>query len=276
MTSKFTIGLCQMKVVDNKDHNIQKALNMLEKGVTEGAQLLILPEMFNCPYDNNKFEDYAESVENSPTLNAMSHAASELDIHLIAGSIPEKTSQGIYNTSFVFNPAGEIIGSHHKMHLFDIDIPQKITFKESDILSAGNSVTVIETDICKIGLGICYDMRFPELSRLMALEGADILVFPGAFNLTTGPAHWETLIRCRSIDNQVFVAATSPALNKKASYHAYGHSMICDPWGEVIVQAGFEEKVLCAEVDLEVKNHVRAELPLLKNRRTDIYDVNKI
>jgi omega-amidase len=275
MTSKIKIGLCQMKVVDNKKQNVKKALNMIKAAAKKGAELVILPEMFNCPYDNLKFQEYAESVDNSPTLNAMSNAASELKIHLIAGSIPEETSEGIYNTSFVFNPYGEIIGFHRKMHLFDIDVPGKIIFKESDVLNAGNRITVIETDLCNIGLGICYDMRFPELSRLMTLQGADILVFPGAFNMITGPAHWETLIRCRSIDNQVFVAAASPACNPGASYHAHGHSMVCDPWGDIISQANSDETIVFAEIDLRQANNVRDELPLLKNRRTDLYELNE-
>lgn len=276
MVSKFKIGLCQMEVVDNKQQNISKALDMVESAALNDAKLIILPEMFNCPYENIKFSEYAEPVDNSPTLNAMSEAALKLNIHLIAGSIPEKTSQGIYNTSFVFNPSGEIIGFHRKMHLFDIDVPGKIIFKESDTLKSGNNITVIETDLCKIGLGICYDIRFPELSRLMVLKGADILVFPGAFNMTTGPAHWETLIRCRSLDNQVYVAAASPARNHDTSYVAYGHSMVCDPWGIVLKEGESKESIIYADIDLKKEKTVRNELPLLKNRRNDIYQIKEL
>jgi predicted amidohydrolase len=227
--------------------------------------------MFNCPYENSKFEEYAEYMDASPTLKSMSSAASKFDMHLVAGSIPEKTDEGIYNTSFVFDNQGEIIGFHRKMHLFDIDVPGKITFKESDTLKSGNDITVVNTELGKIGIGICYDIRFPELSRIMALKGADILVFPGAFNMTTGPAHWETLIRTRAIDNQVFVAAVSPAPNNNANYVAYGHSMVCNPWGEILSIAEFEENIIYAELDLKSEQEIREELPLLKNRRSDIY-----
>ena len=271
MNLELKLALCQMQVVDNKNLNIKKALQMIKESSKEDVQLIILPEMFNCPYENSKFEEYAEYVDESPTLKSMSFAASKFDIHLVAGSIPEKTDEGIYNTSFVFNNQGEIIGFHRKMHLFDIDVPGKITFKESDTLKSGNNITVVDTDLGKIGIGICYDIRFPELSRIMALKGADILVFPGAFNMTTGPAHWETLIRTRAIDNQVFVAATSPASNNEADYIAYGHSMVCNPWGEVLSSGEFEEKIIYAEIDLKSLPGIREELPLLKNRRSDIY-----
>ncbi len=274
MNSKIKLALCQMKVVDNKEHNIKNALEMIKESSSNGVDLVILPEMFNCPYENSKFEEYSEPVDESPTLEVISSAASEFKIHIIAGSIPEKTEEGIYNTSFIFNNHGKIIGFHRKMHLFDIDIPGRITFKESDILKPGQQITVVETNFGKIGIGICYDIRFPELSRIMALQGANILVFPGAFNLTTGPAHWETLIRARAIDNQVFVAAASPASNKSSNYVAYGHSMVCDPWGEIISKGNFEERIIYAELDHNIVNNVREELPILKNRRTDIYHLN--
>lgn len=271
MNLELKLALCQMQVVDNKNLNVKKALQMIKKSSKEDVQLVILPEMFNCPYENSKFEEYAEYMDVSPTLKSMSSAASKFDIHIVAGSIPEKTNEGIYNTSFVFDNQGEIIGFHRKMHLFDIDVPGKITFKESDTLKSGHEITVVDTELGKIGIGICYDIRFPELSRIMALKGADILVFPGAFNMTTGPAHWETLIRTRAIDNQVFVAAVSPAPNNNANYVAYGHSMVCNPWGEVLGIAEFEENIIYAKIDLKSEQTIREELPLLKNRRSDIY-----
>ncbi|PKL68554.1 MAG: carbon-nitrogen hydrolase [Methanobacteriales archaeon HGW-Methanobacteriales-1] len=274
MNSKIKLALCQMKVVDHKEHNIKNALEMIKESSINSADLVILPEMFNCPYENSKFEEYSETFDESPTLETISSAASEFKIHIIAGSIPEKTEEGIYNTCFIFNNHGKIIGFHRKMHLFDIDIPGRIAFKESDILKPGQQITVVETNFGKIGIGICYDIRFPELSRIMALQGANILVFPGAFNLTTGPAHWETLIRTRAIDNQVFIAAASPASNKSSSYVAYGHSMVCNPWGKIISKGNFEESIIYAELDQNMVNNIREELPLLKNRRTDIYHLN--
>jgi len=273
MKNKFKLALCQMKVVDDKNSNIKKALDMIKNSARNKSDLIILPEMFNCPYDNVKFREYAEEKENSETLKAISNAADEFNIYLVAGSIPELKEGKLYNSSFIFNGNGKIIGSHRKMHLFDIDIPGKITFKESDTLSAGNKITIADTKFCKIGVAICYDMRFPELLRIMALKGAELIIVPGAFNMTTGPAHWETLIRARAIDNQLYMAAASPARNEDLSYVAYGNSMVADPWGKILARADENEEIVYADIDLSKVKEVREELPLLKNRRDDIYDV---
>lgn len=282
MTNKMTnikIALCQMNVVDDKDKNIKKAIKMVKNSKRENADIAILPEMFNCPYENEKFVEYAEYRENSYTLKKISDIAKDEDIHILAGSIPEKVldktsnADNIYNTAFLFDNKGNELGYHRKMHLFDIDVKDKIYFKESDTLTSGNKVTVIDTKskIGKIGIGICYDIRFPELSRLMALEGANILIFPGAFNLTTGPAHWEVLFRTRALDNQVFTIGVSPALEKQANYNAYGHSIVANPWGDIIAEGSYDEELIIAEIDLKKIDTVREELPLLKNRRTDLY-----
>lgn len=165
-----------MNVVNDKDSNIKKALEMIKVSSQNNSDLVILPEMFSCPYENSKFREYAEEKENSKTLKAVSEAAKKSNVYVVAGSIPELDSGNLYNSSFVFNKNGEIMGCHRKMHLFDIDIPDKICFKESATLNAGSQITIIETELCKIGVAICYDMRFPELLRLMALKGADLIV----------------------------------------------------------------------------------------------------
>lgn len=268
---KMNLGICQMKVVNKKEENIKKAENMIRKLAEEGSETIILPEMFNCPYDNSRFQEYAET-QDGPTITRLKEVAKELKVHIIAGSIPEKTGEGIYNTSFIINPEGDIIGRHRKIHLFNINIPGKITFRESDTLLAGENPTIIKVGNVKIGVGICYDIRFPELSRIMTLKGASILAFPGAFNMVTGPAHWKTLIRARAIDNQVFVVAASPARDKKAEYVAYGHSMVADPWGSIIYEAGADETIKNVEIDLSQVENVRRRLPLLENRRPEIYD----
>lgn len=277
--NNIKIALCQMNVIDNKEENLKKAISMIKTASKKDADLIILPEMFNCPYENEKFIEYSEEAENSYTLNLISEIASEEKKYIIAGSIPEKettsTSERIYNTSFMFNPNGEIIAKHRKMHLFDIDVKGKIYFKESDTLTAGNQITIAETSFGKIGIGICYDIRFPELARLMALEGADILCYPGAFNLTTGPAHWEMLFKARACDNQVFTIGVAPALDKNANYNSYGHSLIVNPWGDILNKASFEEELIISEIDLNEIKKVREELPLLKNRRKDIYNLEK-
>ncbi len=294
------IALCQMNVIDNKKKNIEKAIAMIKESKDKNADIAILPEMFNCPYENEKFLEYSEKEDDSYSLNSISTIANDLNIYVLAGSIPEKVirennsfndkfrksnknisdknqnKEFIYNTSFLFDENGEIIAKHRKMHLFDIDIKDRIYFKESDTLSSGNDITVVDTKFGKIGIGICYDIRFPELSRLMALEGAEILIFPGAFNLTTGPAHWEMLFRTRALDNQVFTIGVSPALDEFSAYNSYGHSILCNPWGEVVKELSYEEELTIVDINLDEMDIVREELPLLKNRRTDLYNLKKL
>ena len=275
MGKSFKVAVCQMQVVDDKQINVEKAVDFIGKSASKRADLVVLPEMFNCPYENEKFPLYAETRKSSETLKAVSGAARDHGVYLVAGSIPERDEDKIYNTSFIIDPHGKIIGSHRKIHLFDVDIPGGITFKESDTLSAGDRLTVLETDLARIGVAICYDIRFPELSRLLALEDVELMVLPGAFNMTTGPAHWKTLIKSRAIDNQFYVVAASPAQDVSTSYIAYGHSMVVGPWGSVLAEAGNFEEIIYADIRLDRIEEVRRELPVLLNRRTDIYDIIK-
>ena len=267
------VGLCQMQVIDNKKENINTAKKMIKKASSNDVDLIVLPEMFNCPYANEKFIEYAESKEDSETLTAISNVAKKYKVNIVAGSIPEKENQNIYNTCFVFDEDGEIIGSHRKMHLFDIDVPGKIRFMESDTLSSGDEFNVINMGQYNLGLGICYDMRFPELSRILALNNSDIIIFPGAFNYTTGPSHWKLLLRSRALDNQVYVLACSPSSDENSSYNAYGHSMIVDPWGTVINEAESNEEIIYGILDLDKIKKIREQIPVLKNRRADLYDL---
>ena len=221
--TKIKLALCQMNVIDDKKANLEKASSMIADGIGNNADFIILPEMFNCPYSNDKFIEYAEEEKDSYTLNKISKLAEANNVYILAGSIPEREDDKIFNTSYLFDKKGQIIAKHRKMHLFDIDVKDKITFKESDVLTAGDQFTLAETEFGKIGIGICYDVRFVELARIMVENGALILFYPGAFNMTTGPAHWELLFRARALDNQVFCVGVAPSLNIDASYHSYGH-----------------------------------------------------
>ena len=272
MKKQFKLAICQLKVIDDKNSNIKKAEEMIESSAKNSADIVILPEMFNCPYDNSKFIEYAENKDQSKTLNAISKAAKKNNISIVAGSIPELDNKNLYNSCFLFDNSGKIIGRYRKMHLFNIDTPQ-VKFKESDVLSAGDKIGVFNINFMKIGIAICYDMRFPELIKLMALEGAQLIIIPGNFNMVTGPAHWELLIRSRSIDNQIFMAAASTARNEKLSYISYGHSMITGPWGEILAQGDEKENIIYANIDLDKIEKVKKSLPILKNRRKDIYDI---
>lgn len=271
------IALCQMKVVKNKRENINKAISMIERSVEEKADIIVLPEMFNCPYDNKYFRHYAEKINlkgdsQGETVQALVKAARNNKVYIIGGSIPEIDNEGrIYNTSIVINEQGEILNAHRKIHLFDIDVKGKIAFKESDVLTSGDSPTVVSTPWGKIGIMICYDIRFPELSRIMVEKGAKIIFTPAAFNMTTGPSHWETLFKSRALDNQVYMVGVSPARSKESSYVAYGNSLVASPWGKIIGRLDEKEGILFQNIDLEYEEQIREELPLLKHIRRDLY-----
>ncbi|MCL6610153.1 MAG: carbon-nitrogen hydrolase family protein [Peptococcaceae bacterium] len=273
MEEGFKAAVCQLTVGEDKGRNIDLARRMIARAAAGGARLVVLPEMFNCPYVAGLFPRYAETYPGGETFRMLSGAAAEEKIYLVGGSVPEREGSLVYNSSFVFGPGGELLGRHRKVHLFDVDLPGGVRVKESGTLAAGGGVTVIDTGLGRIGVAICYDVRFPELIRLMTLAGAGVMVIPAAFNMTTGPAHWDTVFRCRAVDNQVYVIAASPARDAGAPYVAYGHSMIVDPWGDIVARAGEGEQVISAEIFPEKIDRVRLELPLLKHRRTDLYDI---
>ena len=238
------------------------------------ADLIMLPEMWNGPYEAKRFPDFAEP-EGGPSWQFLSALAKERHVYLCGGSIAEREDDRVYNTAYVFDPDGRQIAKHRKMHLFDIDVKGGQRFFESDTLSPGNSVTVFSTPFCKMGLCICYDFRFPELTRLMVDAGAKVILVPAAFNMTTGPAHWELLFRQRAVDNQVYTVGVAPARDPAASYQSWGHSIVCSPWGEVLMQADEKESVAITSLDLDRVDEIRRQLPLLSQRRTDVYRLKR-
>lgn len=271
LNNSFMISLCQTPVANDKELNLKFAREYIEETVSTGSQLIALPEMFNCPYSKEYFGSYAEEFPQGQTIKMLSDLARKHSVYLVGGSIPEKEDNRLYNTSFVFGPEGQLLAKHRKIHLFDIDIPGQISFKESETLSSGETITIFETPFCRIGVAICYDIRFPELTRLMALKGIQLLVLPGAFNMITGPAHWDLTMRARALDNQIFVAAVSPARDVAGGYVAYGHSIVVDPWGNVLAEADETPTIVTTVIDLKQLKLVREQLPLLKHRRPQIY-----
>ncbi|HCX61769.1 MAG TPA: carbon-nitrogen hydrolase [Clostridiales bacterium] len=272
--SKFKAALLQTKVYDNKEENVANAVRLIEKVSKEGADFAVFPEMFCCPYDNSLFKAYGEN-EGGLAYTALTKAAKNYGMYVVAGTIPELEEDKVYNTSYVFDRKGNQIAKHRKMHLFDIDIEGGQYFKESDTLTPGRDVTLFDTEFCRIGLAICYDIRFPELSRLMAAEGAEVIIYPGAFNMTTGPAHWELSFRARALDNQVYTIGVSPARDLEATYHSYGNSIVASPWGNVLSRMDEKEGYIIQEIDLDYVKKIRNELPLLKHIRKDIYTLLK-
>lgn len=263
-------ALLQMPVTGCKEENVQTARSWLTRAAQAGAELAVLPEMFCCLYTNASFVRNAEEA-GGPVWTAMSEAARENGLWLVAGSMPERAGEKLYNTAFVFDPGGNQIAFHRKAHLFDIDVRGGQRFCESETFTAGDRVTVFDTPFGRLGLCICFDMRFPELSRAMTLAGARAILAPAAFNMTTGPAHWELLFRQRAVDNQLFTVGVAPARDVNGPYVSYGNSIACSPWGDVLCRAGGEPALLILDLDLAQNESVRAQLPLLSARRTDLY-----
>ena len=275
ISKNANIAICQMNITTNKHANLQKAESMIRKAFSDsGPDIIVLPEMFNCPYDYNYFSRFSETFQGE-TNEMLSGIAKALGIYIIGGSIPEKDENKIYNTSFIFGRDGKMIARHRKIHLFDINIKNSISFKESRFITPGEDITVFNTDICTIGVAICYDMRFPELIRKMTLMGAKLIIVPAAFNTITGPAHWHLTARARALDNQVYFVCASPARDTESAYTAYGHSLVVDPWGSIIVEADKEETLLNAKLDLSEVDRIREELPLLKHLKPEIYKPDK-
>ncbi|KAL2758081.1 hypothetical protein ACRALDRAFT_1061321 [Sodiomyces alcalophilus JCM 7366] len=276
------LACIQLAAGSDKHANLKHAHDKVLEAGKAGAGIVVLPECFNSPYGCDFFPRYAETLlpsppprDQSPSFHALSTMAAEAGVYLVGGSIPERDPHDpdrYYNTSLTFDPRGRLLATHRKVHLFDIDIPGKITFRESDVLSPGNQVTVVDLpEYGRIGVAICYDVRFPELAAIAARRGCFALVYPGAFNLTTGPMHWKLLAQGRAVDNQVYVALCSPARDMAGPYQAWGHSLIVDPLAEVVVEAEEKETIVAWELDNARIEEVRRNIPLTTQRRFDVY-----
>ena len=269
------VAAIQMPTVEDKTENIRTAGKYIEKIKTESPDFVVLPEMFCCPYQTENFPVYAEK-EGGPSWQAMSDYARKYHIYLIAGSMPEADDVGkVYNTSYIFDRDGKQIGKHRKAHLFDINVKNGQHFKESDTLTSGDHATVFDTEFGKMGVMICYDIRFPEFARTMVLDGARMIFVPAAFNMTTGPAHWELTFRARALDNQIYMLGCAPARDTQAGYISWGHSIVTDSWGKVMKQLDEKEGILIEEIDLDREDQIREQLPLLKHRKSEMYHLQE-
>ena len=261
MDKSFRVIALQKKTYAAPGQNIAAVKSLLDSYDGPEPDFVVLPEIFTCPYDNSCFPQFAESGEGE-TFRFLADLARESKRYVIGGSIPELDGGKIYNTSYVFDRGGNLIGKHRKIHLFDIDVKGGQYFKESDVLSPGKEITVFDTEFGKMGVCICFDIRFPDLFIAMRAAGVKMVFVPAAFNMTTGPAHWETLFRSRALDQQIFVLGCSPARDERASYVAYGHSIMTDPWGSVVCELGAEEGILSAQIDFGRVESVRQQIPL--------------
>lgn len=265
----MTVSAIQMPTCADEAKNLAVAGEMMDRAMEQHPDVVVLPEMFACPYETPCFPRYAQEA-GGKTWQALSALARDHGVYLIAGSVPEREGEDVYNTSYVFDPRGEQIARHRKVHLFDINVAGGQAFKESDTLTAGRDTTVFDTPFGRMGLCICYDIRFPEIFRRMVDAGAQAVFVPAAFNMTTGPAHWELSFRMRALDNQIFCVGCAPARDVNGSYVSWAHSIMTDPWGGVIAQLQEKPGILTRTLDLERVAQVREQLPLLHHRRADL------
>jgi predicted amidohydrolase len=265
----YLAAALQMNAGPDKAGNLERAERLVRVAAARGANLVALPEVFNWRGKRNEQAAAAETLDGQ-SLTLMSRLARELQIYIVAGSITEHATAGesrCYNTSALLGPDGARLAVYRKIHLFDVDLPGRVTVRESDAKIAGTDVVTAATPLGTIGLTICYDLRFPELYRRLTFAGAQIIAIPSAFTFPTGEAHWETLVRARAIENQAYVIAPAQFGPNIYGYSDYGNSMIVDPWGRVLARAADNEGVVVAPIDLEYQERVRRELPALKHAR---------
>lgn len=267
------MAVIQIDSQDELKENLKKITKMIDKAVKNGANFISLPE------NMHQMTKVPEKIviEDIPgySISLMTEIAMKHKIWIHCGSIKEYNENGkTFNTTVIVDPNGEIVGKYRKLHLFDVDLKENGSFKESDKNASGNDIVNVQTDMGNLGLTICYDIRFPELYRLLTLNGAEVIFVPANFTSTTGKAHWETLLRARAIENGVYIVASAQT-GQKTNMLAYGHSMIVDPWGKTIAEAQDEETIIYGEIDLDYVYEIRDKLGCLQNRRTEVYTLSE-
>ncbi|MGA9762945.1 MAG: carbon-nitrogen hydrolase family protein [Gaiellaceae bacterium] len=272
MPDTLRIACVQLGAGADKAANLEKAERLVSRAVSLGAELIVLPEKWNLVGGSEVLHEGAETLERGESVRAMAGWAKEHGVVLVGGSIAERREgrEKLSNTSLVFDAKGEPIARYRKLHLFDVEVGGTI-YRESESEEPGDEVVLCEAGGWKIGLSICYDLRFPELYRLLALAGAELVTLPANFTLRTGMAHWHTLLRARAIENALYVAAPGQIGEPMPGRPSYGHSLVVDPWGTVLVEAPDRETVVVAELERSSVAAIRSRLPVLAQRRSDVY-----
>ena len=269
---KIRAAAIQMSSTPDKEENKVTAEALIRGAVSAGADLVALPELWSCHGLDEVYRENAEPVP-GPTTEFMGDLARELGVYLLGGSIleGEPGARRLSNTSTLFDPSGEMTAVYRKIHLFDVKVSDR-EYLESANIAPGNEIVTAKAGAATLGLSVCYDVRFPELYRLLALRGAEILAVPAAFTLQTGKDHWELLLRARAVENQAFVVAPAQWGQKADGRWTYGRSMIVDPWGTVLATCPDHDGYALATLDLDFLDRFRAEFPALANRRPEAYD----
>jgi len=269
---RIRVACVQMTSRVDKAANLERAEALVARAASTGADVVVLPEKWNLIGGADDYRAGAEPLEGGGSVAAMSGWARTLGVTLVGGSITERRQgrEKLSNTSCVFDPEGELVAVYRKIHLFDVEVGGHV-YRESETEEPGTEPVVARAEGWAIGLTVCYDLRFPELYRVLALEGAELATVPAHFTTPTGRDHWHVLLRARAIENQLYVAAAGQVGETLPGKPAYGRSLVADPWGTVLAQAPDEETVITAEVDRARLREIRAKLPSLANRRADAY-----
>jgi predicted amidohydrolase len=271
VAKRLRVAAVQLNAVAEKEANIRTAGRLVAEAAAAGAELVVLPEKWNGFGSPEILRRNAESLDGGESVEAMRRWASEHGIHLVGGSITERAESGsLLNSSLVIDPAGSTLAVYRKIHLFDVDVAGQ-RYRESDVEEGGNEIQTVEVAGWTVGLTICYDLRFPELYRILTLRGADLLVVPAAFTLATGRDHWELLLRARAVENQAFVIGAGDWGEHPEGKRTFGRSMVVDPWGLVLSQVPDGDGVAIADLDGGRLDEVRAAIPALANRRPEAY-----
>ncbi len=263
------VAAVQLNSNGDKARNLAVAERLVRSAAADGAELVALPEKWNLLASGEEMAAGAEALD-GPSLAAARSWARELGIHLLAGSIAESGEEKAFNTSVLIGPDGADLAVYRKIHMFDVDAGG-VEYRESDHEQAGSEIVSAVVEGLELGLTVCYDLRFPELYRILAVRGARLIAVPSAFTAATGRDHWQVLLRARAIENQVFLIAPNQVGEAPPHYSSYGHSAIVDPWGVVLATAPDEETFVAAELDLAAQERTREQLPSLANRRPQAY-----
>jgi predicted amidohydrolase len=267
------VSVIQMNSSHERASNVEKALKLIDRAAAEGARFVILPEYTTFVGSYDEYDNNSETVP-GPTSEAMAAKAHQYGMTIHAGSLIERSSEPnrFFNTSLLFNHNGELVACYRKVHLFDVDVPGKVTENESSVVIPGDHLVVVNLPEFCLGMSICFDLRFPELYRSLALAGAEVLAIPAAFARGTGEAHWHVLVRARAIENHAYVLAAGQCGADAEGHYCFGHSLIVDPWGVILAEAPAEEDtVLIADIDIDQVQKRRSQIPVLNVRQPDAY-----
>ena len=272
MPDRIRVACVQMTSRQDRAANLERAEALVARAASTGADIVVLPEKWNLIGSADEYRAAGEPLDGGGSVEAMSRWAKTLGITLVGGSITEcrEGREKLSNTSCVFDAEGELVGLYRKIHLFDVEVGGHV-YRESETEEPGTEPVVARVEGWALGLSVCYDVRFPELYRILALEGAELVSVPAHFTTPTGRDHWHVLLRARAIENQNYVAAAAQVGETLPGRPAYGRSLIVDPWGTVLAQAPDEETVVVAEIDRARMHEIRTKLPSLANRRVDAY-----